>query len=233
MARHPLGRFVEHDPRSRQYSFAAAAPIAAVSTIWPTRAPCLDQGRLGSCTGNAMAQLLNCDRGATARRRARHASYLRQRDAVKLYSAATRLDSAPGTYPPEDTGSSGLAVAKAARNAGFITRYSHTFTFDAFRTAIQFQPVIAGTLWTEPMNHPDRDGTIHVGDISDATVLGGHEYLVRGIDYEHYRVVCRQSWGPRWGAVSPDGVSGTFYLSMDDFDELLHHQGDVTVPQLL
>ena len=30
--------------------------------------------------------------------------------AVALYSDATKVDAYPGTYPPDDTGSSGLAI---------------------------------------------------------------------------------------------------------------------------
>jgi hypothetical protein len=35
--------------------------------------------------------------------------------ARRIYSAATAIDEFPGTWPPDDTGSSGLAVCKVAQ----------------------------------------------------------------------------------------------------------------------
>lgn len=51
-----LGRIVQHDPRSLAF-VAATAPLKTVTHRLSGQV--LDQGNLGSCTGNAMAQALN------------------------------------------------------------------------------------------------------------------------------------------------------------------------------
>lgn len=109
-----LGRLVRHDPRSRAYP-AAAAPVLR-SVTWRRYGATLDQGDTSSCTGHAMAHAVN-----TRPTHKTGTRLLTHQDALRLYSAATHLDPWPDTYPPDDTGSSGLAVAKAARDAGHIS----------------------------------------------------------------------------------------------------------------
>lgn len=186
------------------------------SVLWGHHAPVFDQGDLGSCTGNALAQLINTDPFAAARPN----GFLTEADAVKLYSLATTLDSDPGIYPPTDTGSSGLAVAKAGVQLGYFQTYAHAFSFTHFTAALQTQPVIVGTSWYENMFHPDRNGLIRVG----GTLAGGHEYLALGVDYEHSTLTFLNSWGSSWGQ------SGRFTMTFGDFSLLLSQQGDATAP---
>lgn len=208
-----FGRLIEHDPRSR--SFQAKQATKPRSVLWPHHAPILDQGNTGSCTGNALAQALNCDFFAHSR-----SHYLTEVDALTLYSAATRLDDCPGTYPPDDTGSSGLAVCKAGVKLGYLSAYRHTFSFSQFTAALQLSPVIVGTGWTDSMMTPDRNGFVKpVG--ADA---GGHEYLAIGVDYDQKSLTFLNSWGAGWGR------EGRFFMSFSDFSALLLQQGDATVP---
>lgn len=210
-----LGRLVEHDPQSLGYPARKVA--APRSVVWPHTAPVLDQGDLGSCTGNALAQCLNTANFVRSRPYRR---YLTERDAVDLYSLATTLDTEPGTYPPEDTGSSGLAVCKAAKQRGYLTRYDHAFGFDHFTAALSLQPVIVGTSWYDSMFTPDSRGQVHPA----GQVAGGHEYLALGINYPKQLITFLNSWGEGWGK------HGRFVMSFDDFRALLADQGDVTVP---
>ncbi len=113
-----LGRHVEHDARSRNFP-AAVAPISDVKHVRHGKP--FDQGDLGSCTGNAMAGALMTAPYYKASRT------LVEANAVQLYEQATHFDRMQGTYPPDDTGSTGLAVAKAAKRDGYITAYSHAF----------------------------------------------------------------------------------------------------------
>ncbi|MEV5953720.1 hypothetical protein AB0M11_08075, partial [Streptomyces sp. NPDC051987] len=49
-----LGRHIEHDPRSRAYALSEdLLPSTYTSAVHTVRIPVLDQGSLGSCTGNA------------------------------------------------------------------------------------------------------------------------------------------------------------------------------------
>lgn len=210
-----LGRSVEHDPRSRQ--FPARRATRPRSVLWVHNAPVLEQGDLGSCTGNAMAQLLNTTKFAKSRPGRR---YLDEQYARLLYAKATVLDSFPGAWPPTDTGSSALGVAKAAIALGYCTEYHHCFGFDHFLETIALQPVIAGTSWYSAMFDPDTNGFITPG----GQLAGGHEYLILGANTREKYVTILNSWGDGWGR------KGRAYITFDDFAALLDEQGDITAP---
>jgi hypothetical protein len=210
-----LGRHVEHDPRSRQYPARKATQPRSV--LWTHRAPVLDQGDLGSCTGNALAQCLNTTKFVQSRPGRR---YLDEQYARLLYAKATVLDTFPGAWPPTDTGSSGLGVAKAGVALGYLTRYEHAFGFDHFAAALTLQPVIVGTNWYSTMFDTDSDGFVSPA----GQLAGGHEYLALGINHRERYVTFLNSWSDGWG------VKGKFRMTLDDFTALLDEDGDVTVP---
>lgn len=213
----PLGRRVHHDPRSRQFPFAgrpeAGAPIRSV--WWTRRCAILDQGRLGSCTGNAAAGWLGTDDGQQTGR-----ADVTEALAVDLYSAATQVDPFPGAYPPDDTGSDGLSVCKVLKARGLISAYTHCFGLSDVLAALQTGPVLAGTNWYEGMFTPDDRGVVEVS----GPVAGGHEYLLVGVDTDRAEVVFANSWGTGWG----DGGYGR--MSYDTLRRLLGEDGDATVP---
>ncbi len=208
-----LGRNIDHDERSKAFP----AMVAPLRTVRHERhCDPFDQGELGSCTGNAMAGALMTDPFFQLGRD------LGEKDAVELYSEATRLDRVPGTYPPDDTGSSGLAVAKAAKRAGYISSYRNAFGLQQALGALVVGPVITGVKWYSSFDHPDATGEVKIA--ADAFVRGGHEFEVNGLDVENRRVWCVQSWGPTWGGLG----NGTFFLSWDTWDALLQDGGDAT-----
>src|SRR5271170_6286265 len=87
----PLGRHIDHDSRSRSFPFVVAPKTggAQVSVTWPRNAPVLNQGQVGACVGNAMAQLLNCVMFAPCRQAVKHTeAWLNEQDALGLYSLA-------------------------------------------------------------------------------------------------------------------------------------------------
>lgn len=208
-----LGRLVQHDVRSLAFP-AETAPLKTVTHR--LSGPVLDQGDIGSCTGNAMAQALN----TTPLRHGR--PLLTESAAIRLYSRATEIDGFPGTFPPDDSGSSGLAVAKAAQEAKLISAYHHAFGIDQALGAIVLSAVILGIDWTNDMFTPDRAGYIH----PTGSVAGGHEIAIIGINTRLERVTLLNSWGPSWGR------NGRAYLKFADLDALLRAQGDVVVPVL-
>lgn len=213
-----LGRHVEHDIRSKGFP-ARSLPGGLKSRLWNHDAPILDQGELGCCTGTAITQLLNCSVMHWARK-AVHGDndYLTLDTAIALYHRATQVDPFDGEYPPEDTGSSGLAVAKAATEAGYGVEYRHIFGFQHLLSAAPMTPLIVGTWWYSGMSRLDSKQRAH----PTGRQLGGHEYLLLGTDFRNEEFTFLNSWGPTFGR------RGRFYMSFTEFEELLLDDGDAT-----
>lgn len=220
-----LGRHVEHDTRSLAYAVENAFErlLPAKTVEWQRFSPILDQGDIGSCTGNAMAGWLGCAPHASG---IEDASFYGEDIALHLYEVATRLDHVPGQYPPDDTGSSGLAVAKAAKQAGYISGYGHALSVDGLLHALQTAPVIVGVPWFQGFDRPDSSGVVK----PTGTIRGGHEFLIRG--YEHGQteatsmLLADNSWSSSWG------VNGSFRFSVATWRVLAANQGDVTIPRV-
>jgi hypothetical protein len=220
-----LGRHVGHDPMSRAYGISEdLVPSTYTSAVHQVRIGVLDQGQLGSCTGNAAEAFAGTDPlyeaiPATVAARPTGDPAKDEKQAVTLYSAATALDSVHGNYPPTDTGSTGVAVAKAAQKAGLISGYQHAFSLDTALKALAVSPLIVGVNWYEGFDTPDSNGHVTIS----GSVRGGHEFLLYGIDAKAGVVVARNSWGTSWG------VQGCFSFGFDDFGRLLDEQGDATL----
>lgn len=210
-----LGRHVHHDPRSLAYRLPESAPA---TVRWERTIPVLDQGNVGSCTGNAAVGLLGTSPAfATLTTQLAAGLVLDEAEALKLYSAAEIIDGGLG-LPTEDQGSSGLSVAKAAKNAGLISGYTHATSIGACHTAIQKGPFAGGTNWYTSMDSPSSSGLVTVG----GSVRGGHEYEYIGYDTSTDLWECVNSWGTSYG------VAGHFFISSPDLARLLSEQGDAT-----
>ncbi|EFC80881.1 hypothetical protein [Parafrankia sp. EUN1f] len=217
-----LGRHIRHDRRSLRFAVAGVPTSALESKRWTRRVPVFDQGSLGSCTGQAAAGWVGTDNAVRDGASVSPVNGRRVDElfAVALYGVATQVDDYPGTYPPTDTGSDGLSVAKALQQVGLCSTYSHAFSLQAMLTALQAGPVMVGTVWLTEMFTPAGDGRLRIRGNAE----GGHEYLVDEIDVDRKRVWLTNSWGPGFG------LDGRAYLTWADMDALLQRQGDVTVP---
>lgn len=231
---HLLGRFVNHDPRSRNFSYPTRKLLQPRSRMHEIRATALNQEDIGSCVGHTAAQWLNCTRAAKNRRRGfmpgrrmgvgfKPTTYLNDDDARQLYATATALDDFPGSWKPNDTGSSGLGGAKALQKFGFIERYYHVFDFPTLLQTIIEQPAMLGVNWYQGMFDPDKTGVIR----PTGSACGGHEILIRGVDFTNKRFRLRNHWTPEWG------INGDCFLSFADMERLLKEEGDVTVPGII
>ncbi len=215
----PLGRHVHHDSRSLAYLVEADGTIATAR--WDRKIPVLNQLSVGACTGNAATGALGTepDFDSLSDLIAKGLK-LDESEALSLYSAAETIDG-DGPYPPNDHGSSGLSVAKAATNAGLISGYTHITSIAAAQTAIQTGPFIIGSDWYTSFDAPDAKGLVTIAE--GATVRGGHEYECIGYDATTDLWELVNSWGTSYG------VEGHFFYSTATFEALLAAQGDATV----
>jgi hypothetical protein len=229
-----LGRHVEHDPRSKDWAWEETAQIAPVTHN--RHGSIFNQGNIGSCTGNASAGATNCDPFFTTRSKEcivtspeGEAKWLPGRSVTETnakvtYSAATVLDGYPGTWPPDDTGSSGLAVAKVLNKAGLISSYRHAFSTEQALQALQTYPFIFGTDWYEGFDEPDDNGLVEIS----GQIRGGHEIVCRelakaGSSMDDWLLWFDNSWAKSWG------YDGRFCMTVKTFTTLLGNDGDVTI----
>lgn len=213
-----LGRHVKHDQRSLQYDLKALTDhtVTPTTKAWKRNCPPFDQGDIGSCTGNATVGMLMTDPFFVPGR------VLGESDAVAIYSKATQIDPQGGqSYPPDDTGSCGIDVMKAAMSLGYLTAFHNGFEFEVVQKYISSEgPFIFGINWYSTFDSPDHNGVVSLP--ASATNRGGHEVQVAEIDMENERFGVWNSWGTDYG------VGGKFYMPFSVFERLMAEEGDVT-----
>src|SRR3954447_1917464 len=205
-----LGRDVVHD----EMSFLYPAPMAATpkTTRHAYGGLPLDQGDLGSCTGNATVGMKNTKFFSSG-------TLFTEDDAVRIYRGATKLNKYKGSYPPKDTGSSGLAAVKfATKREHWFAGYTHCFGLKHTLRTLTLQPCITGVTWYEGFDDPDSHGLVKIAGAD----RGGHEFVLIGLDVENRHIYAMNSWGASFAE------KGEFHFSFDAFDRLLHENGDVT-----
>jgi len=211
-----LGRHIHLE--ANRMAVPHAGPAQAVtSKTWARDIPILNQGNVGSCTGNAMDGAL----GTTPVFQTLPSNHpaLDENEALNLYSAAEVIDG-DGPYPPNDNGSTGPSVAQAAQNAGLIKGYNHYKDLNSTLQSLMNGPVIIGMNWYSSFDTPAADGTVAI--TADAYVRGGHEVLARVVDVTNQMIGFDNSWGTSWG------VNGSFKMSYATLTQLLSEGGDCT-----
>lgn len=214
-----LGRHRLVDSRAAAYPYRAPPGLLLAPQLWTRRIPILDQGNVGSCTGEEQTGVLGTDPFWATLTAATQAT-LNQAGAYALYSQAETLDG-DGPYPPNDNGSTGPSVAKAAMIDGLVSGYTHAATVDDMAAALQDGPVGIGINWYDSFDRPDSGGGVAISP--GAQVRGGHEVEVRGVDPGALVFRADNSWGPDWGAL------GSFHFTFDTMARLLAEGGDCTV----
>lgn len=220
-----LGRNMILDGRSAAYMIedtTARIPVRPVAHN--PRINVLDQGRLGSCTGNAGTYALSSLYDAPSVDN----EPLDEAFAIELYSEATVEDGLRGKYPPDDDGSSGLGVCRALHGDGMIGAYRWARSVDGIGRLLQTGGVMFGMPWYAAWFDPDRHGFIDHAD-DPGPLAGGHEVYVAELeawdDDDPHGCVIRfvNSWSASWG----DSGSGRMRLSTYE-----RYKADIDVKQL-
>jgi hypothetical protein len=231
-----LGRLPSSDPRNRAHPMARALaeppralPVPDVRT-WGFYGSVLDQRSTSTCTGHAGSHFIHCEPLA-------HRGFL---NPFALYREAVARDEyhendREATELDDDklvTGSSGTGVAKALRDRGLI---EGAFLWasemrDALLWVLTRGPVMVGSNWYSSFGEPTPEGFIKI--TSSARVIGGHEYLIRGVDMPRGVALAVNSWGPDWNSRSEGRwgkqplKDGHFLIDHGTLDRLFDEEGD-------
>jgi hypothetical protein len=223
-----LGRHMWLDGRSLPYMVERQANVmgqALVSKQWERIIPILDQGQLGSCCPNAGTGALGTQPfydkvGKVALGPRSNSAQDDERFAVHLYSDATKVDPFPGSWPPVDTGTAALAIAKVLKTRGTISGYQWARSALGLLQLLQTGPVLIGMPWHEAFFSPDQRGFIDSGPHwSTSGIAGGHEIEAVGVDIDakdlsNSVITACNSWGSSWSDV------GRFRFRLSLYDQL-------------
>lgn len=223
-ANHPysagLGRLFVPDPRDH----AAAGVLRQLDAdilpmpltrYWSTpRSLPLDQGDSPMCVAYAAL-------GALLTGPVKNRAGLPAVDAI--YHNAQLLDGIPG----EDyDGTTARGAMKYLQQQGYLTRYVWAWDVPTIERWVATQgPMLLGVNWYTSFDRPDVTTTQQTLRITPAaTIRGGHEFLVLGVDRPRERLRCLNSWGVRYAA------RGRFWLPYATLERLLAEDGDAVTP---
>ena len=135
-------------------------------------------------------------------------------DTTYLYNEAQKVDEWPG----EDyDGTSVRAGAKILKSSGYISNYLWAWNVETvIQALLTAGPVVVGTWWYDGMFYPDSNGLIK----TTGSKVGGHAYLLDGVNTDKGLIRIKNSWGRNWGK------NGFAYISFDDMETLIFDQGE-------
>lgn len=222
MATPSFGRRYSPDPKDRGYLMrrrlgAPGTPLPTRKT-WAINSESLDQGKTSTCVGHAWRNFLRCAPIRTDKRAP--TAYDIYREAVKTdeWSSNDNEAALPDGDPGLDDGTSVRAGAEAVTKAGRLKSFLWAFNLQsAVEWVLTEGPVVLGVNWYDSMSRP-KDGLAVISP--QAASLGGHAFLMRGVNTTTRLALCTNSWGDGWGK------SGEFYLPFADLERLIHEQGE-------
>lgn len=202
-----LGRLPSVDVRDKAFPIRAmiseALPVLTPDQekakvrgyrMWYDGSPFLDQGNWPACVGYAWAHWLAA--GPTRNLIAGRTEYAAAIYAKALYKAAQQIDEWPG----EDyEGTSVRAGVKVLRDEGYVTEFRWaTELSDVVEAVLLFGPVVVGTDWYSGMDQPTLSTSGRAIMFSTGRLLGGHAFLVTGVNEDTGLFRIKNSWGRDW-----------------------------------
>lgn len=213
-------------PDNRDRNFLMRRMLADVRTLalparktWGIHRTALDQGQTGTCVGHAWRNFLRCAPIRTERSGPSPFDIYRSAVSKDVWPDNNDEAELPDGDAGLDFGTSVRAGAEAVTAFGRLKSYVWAFELQpAIEWVLTQGPVVLGTNWYSSFSRPDTEGIVRIQP--NASVIGGHAYLLRGVDTRRALGRCSNSWGDEWG------LSGEFMLPLRDLERLIHEDGE-------
>jgi hypothetical protein len=206
-----LGRLQSTDNRDRLFHMAEVIPAVKpdiTQRYWNAEGWWGDQGATSQCVGYSWTHWLE-DGPVT------HKGNAPIINPAELYNSAQLIDEWPGE---NYDGTSVRAGAKVLQALGHIKEYRWAWDIDTLVHALLTTgPVVVGTDWHADMFSPDSAGLIK----ATGPVLGGHAYVLNGVNKNTSTLRIKNSWGRTWGK------KGFAYIKFKDFEKLINNWGEI------
>lgn len=212
-----FGRLYSVDERDQNYLISALSAVAEPEITrtyryWWADGHWGDQGATPQCVAYAWLHFME-DGPVTWEPRSPGSGFIFEPE--DLYSQAQQVDEWPGEGY---AGTSVRAGAKIMRQWGIISEYRWAWDLQGLIDAVLHAgPVVVGTNWYERMMNPNADGYI----VPKGALLGGHAYVINGVNLNRRIFRLKNSWGREWGD------SGHALLRYKHMEKLINEQGEV------
>jgi hypothetical protein len=132
-----------------------------------------------------------------------------------IYENAQKLDQWPGE---NYAGTSVRGGVKYLQKIGRVKNYYWAYDVNTLiTTVLNIGPVVVGTNWYKGMFYPDKNGLIKIS----GPIMGGHAYVINGVDIVKKQFRLKNSWGRKWGK------SGSAFISFNDMSKLISEYGEI------
>lgn len=217
-----MGRLFAEDERDKLFPYLTVMPLSTggrTSRFWWSNGWWGDQGSTPHCVAFSWAHWISDGPKMTSIFPDRNPGV----DTYHLYCEAQKRDPWPGDCnTPLYDGTSVRAGAKVLQEWGYIQEYRWATTAEQAVNAVLTQgPVIVGTMWYYDMFFPSRTDWILS---PTGGGVGGHAYVLNGVDTEKGLFRIKNSWGKNWGR------GGHAYIRIEDMDKLIKNYGEACIP---
>lgn len=209
-----LGRRVDIDFRDKAYPMTAVLEAPEPERryrYWYPSGAWWDQGRTGTCVGHAWGHWV--EDGPVTHRGQEHVV-----DPIEIYLACTKIDPWPGNDNGDlNFGTSVRAGAKVLQSQGIITEYRWAWDIDTVvKALLTTGPLVVGSYWYSGMYSLEDGFWLR----PTGSRVGGHAYVLNGINLDRDLIRIKNSWGRGWGR---DGYG---YISISDMESLVTDSGE-------